>query len=286
MIILLAVVYTMTTPSTTEKMIYSDVVDLFNEEQVQSFVITGSEITITKRGAQPNSPDATVSYELFSVDFFLYQMMDTIEQQHEAGIIEDYDLQTGFVAPWWMSMIPYILLIVVMFALWYYMMNKAGGGGAPGVGKFGKVTVNRFMLHYVAAGDDPYDTVVTYNYVNAALSTLIPICEEKFIVKDSDIRTDIDFTADKTKVDVELCATIRLAQVMHMLFAIAFGALGVLIQNKRRLRREKKQGIASDGIEVDVALEKDTDEAETSQINKDNNTEQNTQAEERMDSNG
>ena len=137
MIILLAVVYTMTTPSTTEKMIYSDVVDLFNEEQVQSFVITGSEITITKRGAQPNSPDATVSYELFSVDFFLYQMMDTIEQQHEAGIIEDYDLQTGFVAPWWMSMIPYILLIVVMFALWYYMMNKAGGG-APGVGKFGK----------------------------------------------------------------------------------------------------------------------------------------------------
>ena len=138
MIILLAVVYTMTTPSTTEKMIYSDVVDLFNEEQVQSFVITGSEITITKRGAQPNSPDATVSYELFSVDFFLYQMMDTIEQQHEAGIIEDYDLQTGFVAPWWMSMIPYILLIVVMFALWYYMMNKAGGGGAPGVGKFGK----------------------------------------------------------------------------------------------------------------------------------------------------
>ena len=138
MIILLAVVYTMTTPSTTEKMIYSDVVDLFNEEQVQSFVITGSEITITKRGAQPNSPDATVSYELFSVDFFLYQMMDTIEQQHEAGIIEDYDLQTGFVAPWWMSMIPDILLIVVMFALWYYMMNKAGGGGAPGVGKFGK----------------------------------------------------------------------------------------------------------------------------------------------------
>ena len=155
-----------------------------------------------------------------------------------------------------------------------------------GVGKFGKVTVNKFMLHYAAAGDDPYDTVVTYNYVNAALSTLIPICEEKFIVKDSDIRTDIDFTADKTKVDVELCATIRLAQVMHMLFAIAFGALGVLIQNKRRLRREKKQGIASDSIEVDVALENDTDEAETSQINKDNNTEQNTQAEERTDSNG
>ena len=138
MIILLAVVYTMTTPSTTEKMIYSDVVDLFNKEEVESFVITGSEIVITKRGVDPASPDATVSYELFSVDYFLYQMMDTIDQQHAEGIIKDYDLKTGFVAPWWVSMIPYLLLIGGMFALWYYMMNKAGGGGAPGVGKFGK----------------------------------------------------------------------------------------------------------------------------------------------------
>jgi ATP-dependent Zn protease len=111
MIILLAVVYTMTTPSTTEKMIYSDVVDLFNKEEVESFVITGSEIVITKRGVDPASPDATVSYELFSVDYFLYQMMDTIDQQHAEGIIKDYDLKTGFVAPWWVSMIPYLLLI-------------------------------------------------------------------------------------------------------------------------------------------------------------------------------
>ena len=283
MIILLAVVYTMTTPSVSEEMVYSDVVDLFKSEQVESFVIRGSDIIITKKGAQPGDPALT--YSLYDVSYFLLQMGDLIDQQHAEGIIKDYDLDEGFVWPWWASMIPYLLLLVVFFALWYYMMNKSGGG-APGVGKFGKVTVNKFMLHYAAAGDDPYDTVVTYDYVNAALSTLIPICEEKFIVKESDIRTDIDFTADKTKVDVELCATIRLAQVMHMLFAIAFGALGVLIRNKRRLRREKKQGIVSDGIEVDVALEKDTDEAETSQINKDNNTEQNTQAEERTDSNG
>ena len=35
-----------------------------------------------------------------------------------------------------------------------------------GLGKFGKLTVRRFMLHYVAAGEDPYDTVMTYNFVN------------------------------------------------------------------------------------------------------------------------
>ena len=155
-----------------------------------------------------------------------------------------------------------------------------------GVGKFGKGHREQVHAALCRRGDDPYDTVVTYNYVNAALSTLIPICEEKFIVKESDIRTDIDFTADKTKVDVELCATIKACAGHAHALRNSVRRARVLIQNKRRLRREKKQGIASDGIEVDVALEKDTDEAETSQINKDNNTEQNTQAEERTDSNG
>ena len=106
MVILLAVVYTMTTPSTKEELIYSDVVDLFKNEEVKSFVITGSEIVITKRGVDPASPDATVRYELYDVGYFLYQMGDLIDQQHAEGIIEDYNLDEGFVAPWWVSMIP------------------------------------------------------------------------------------------------------------------------------------------------------------------------------------
>ena len=117
MVILLAVVYTMTTPSTKEELIYSDVVDLFKNEEVKSFVITGSEIVITKRGVDPASPDATVRYELYDVGYFLYQMGDLIDQQHAEGIIEDYNLDEGFVAPWWVSMIPYLLLIGVFGSL-------------------------------------------------------------------------------------------------------------------------------------------------------------------------
>ena len=135
MIILLAVVYTMTTPSVSEEMVYSDVVDLFKSEQVESFVIRGSDIIITKKGAQPGDPALT--YSLYDVSYFLLQMGDLIDQQHAEGIIKDYDLDEGFVWPWWASMIPYLLLLVVFFVLWYYMMNKSGGG-APGVGKFGK----------------------------------------------------------------------------------------------------------------------------------------------------
>ncbi len=110
-----------------------------------------------------------------------------------------------------------------------------------GLGKFGKLTARHFMLHYVAAGDDPYKTAVTFNYVNAALSTLAPICARKFNVRgDVDVWTDIDFTADKMKIDAALSMTLRLAQFVHVGLAIGFGALGILIKNKLHLRREAR----------------------------------------------
>ena len=138
LVILLAVIYTMLTPSQpAEELTYSQVVDMFKNEQVESFVIEGSNIIIHPKDAKEGEPDIT--YELYDVGVFLSHMLPLIDEQHSEGIISSYNLKTGWVPPWWVSMIPYLLIIAVFFALWYYMMNKAGGGGgAPGVGKFGK----------------------------------------------------------------------------------------------------------------------------------------------------
>ena len=137
LVILSTVVYRMAVPSTSEKLVYSDVIDMFQQEQVESFKIEGSNIIITKKGAAENTP-ATV-YELYDVGYFLHQMEDTIAAQHEAGVITQYDLDVGWVMPWWFSLLFYVIIIGAMFGLWYAMMNKSGGGGgAPGVGKFGK----------------------------------------------------------------------------------------------------------------------------------------------------
>ena len=140
MVILLAVIYTMLTPSQpVEELTYSEVVDMFRAQEVKSFTIEGSNLILELRGESEDAQTKTVTYELYDVGYFLSRLGDLIEQQHEEGILEIYDLKQGWVAPWWMSMIPYLLIIVGFFALWYYMMNKAGGGGgAPGVGKFGK----------------------------------------------------------------------------------------------------------------------------------------------------
>ncbi len=114
-----------------------------------------------------------------------------------------------------------------------------------GLGKFGKLTVRYFMLHYVAAGKDPYNTAMTFGYVNAALSVLAPLCAKSFHIKgDVDVRTDVDFAADKMQIDAQLSLTLRLLQIVHAALAAAFGALGVLIRHK--LRRRKQKGAAEE----------------------------------------
>ncbi len=110
-----------------------------------------------------------------------------------------------------------------------------------GIGKFGRAwKVDRFVLHYIAAGDDPYDTAMTYGKVNAALSTLAPGCRKRFRVKDCSVWTDVDFTADKTFLEGGLAMTITLWRLNGVINCLLFGALKVLIRSKRRRKKEAK----------------------------------------------
>lgn len=110
------------------------------------------------------------------------------------------------------------------------------------VGNFGrKLKVDRFLLHYTAAGSDPYKTAQTFGYVNAALSSLAPICAKRYKVRDCDVWTRVDFVEEKMSIDGALALSIRVGQVLSIAFALLFKALQILIKNKLRLRRERKQ---------------------------------------------
>lgn len=140
-----------------------------------------------------------------------------------------------------------------------------------GFGKLGrKFKVDRFLLRFTAAGDDPYNTAMMYAYVNSALSALGPICAKRFSVDDCEVATAVDFTADKMSFDFGLAMSIRIGQIFGAVNTILFGALGILIKNKLRLMKEKrhnKDGGADDGGSADTNIDQ---------------TDKNTQAEERM----
>ncbi len=138
MLILAAVIFTMTkdtAPDSVES--YSELADLFTQEKVQSFTTEGNKIILEVRTGDAEKPTDEKSYDLYSFSVFYEDFHDLIWQQHQKGILEEYDYKEGFVLPWWASIIPYLLLMGGAMFLWYLMMNRMGGG-AGGVARFSK----------------------------------------------------------------------------------------------------------------------------------------------------
>ena len=104
-----------------------------------------------------------------------------------------------------------------------------------------KVDVDRFVLHWIAAGRDPYLVARTFSVVNAGLSQLAPVCTERFHCRDSSVWTDIDFVREDMFFEFGLSMTIRIGQILGTGLSIGFAALKILLRSKRRAKREEKE---------------------------------------------
>ena len=138
-VILAATIFIMTKDTSANQLdSYSDLIDLFKEEKVQSFSTEGNTIILKIRTGDEVQPLEEKTYDMYSFSVFYEDFSQLIWQQYESGVLESYEYDEGFVPPWWMSFLPYLLIMGGAMLLWYVMMSKAGGGGAGGVAKFSK----------------------------------------------------------------------------------------------------------------------------------------------------
>ena len=138
LLILVAVIFTMTKDTEPDQVeTYSELVDLFKQEKVESFTTEGSKIILQLRTGDSANPTEEKSYDLYSFNVFYNDFNELIMEQHEKGVLKSYDYNEGFVVPWWASIVPYLILMGGAMALWYVMMNRMGGG-AGGVARFSK----------------------------------------------------------------------------------------------------------------------------------------------------
>ena len=139
-VILIAIIYTTNTSAAPKNEVesYSELVNLFKEEKVQSFVTEGSDIILQVRTGDSTVPTEEMTYSLYSFSVFYEDFHELIAQQYASGVLESYDYTEGFTLPWWASFVPYLIIMVVAMVLWYVMMNRAGGGGAGGFARFSK----------------------------------------------------------------------------------------------------------------------------------------------------
>ncbi|MCI6636560.1 MAG: ATP-dependent zinc metalloprotease FtsH [Eubacteriales bacterium] len=125
----------------TDSLLYSQVVDLFKNEQVREFKVDeDNTLTMNVRVTNKDGTEgeATLTYQLSDIDMFREDLGELIEAQHEAGIITAYDYPPPYEIPWWLSLLPYIVVIVLFIAMWIYVMNQANGGKGSKINSVGR----------------------------------------------------------------------------------------------------------------------------------------------------
>ena len=121
---LAAVSYMLTLNEPAEDLVYSDAIQLIEEEKVKYVLYEDKVLYLTLHD------ESVRQFEMPYISLFVEQTIDMIEEQQNEGIIEAYDFRETEV-PWWITFVPYVILIVLMMAVWYFMMSKQGGGGNP-----------------------------------------------------------------------------------------------------------------------------------------------------------
>ncbi len=134
LIIGMLVVSTVLLDTTEEKkMQYSEIIDLFEAKEVDSFVVKNDNTLelFTKEGKK-------ISFKLRDLSLFEKDLKETILEQKKEGIITEFHYEEPKSYPWWVSFVPYIIMIVVFVGIWIFIMNQAAGGKGGKINSFGK----------------------------------------------------------------------------------------------------------------------------------------------------
>ena len=147
-----------------DKLSYSEVIQLFENEEVKSFVIDEDnvlEMAVRVKGTNGTESERLVTYELRDINLFLLDLGDTVRDQLERGVIEEYDIPAPRTIPWWVGLLPYVIVIVLFIVMWMYVMNQTMGGKGSKINSFGRAKArlvtsdkNKVLFRDVAGADE------------------------------------------------------------------------------------------------------------------------------------
>ena len=137
-----------------EDFVYSDMIQMFKEDRVTSFVVdSDSIIHLTVLEVQRNELNEIVLDENgnpkyvekeYSYEFTYTTQIDEINaiarEKYESGNsnLKKYDYEAPEETPWYVMYLPYIITAVVIIGLWIFLMKQTTGGGAGKIGSFSK----------------------------------------------------------------------------------------------------------------------------------------------------
>ena len=107
------------------RLAYSDVLDLFETERVESFVLQGDTLTMTLYG-RGTEQAGTAAAKIGDIETFHKDLDETIAAQSASGILKSYNYLPA-VTSVWRSALPYLIVGIALLFVWFILMNRSGG---------------------------------------------------------------------------------------------------------------------------------------------------------------
>ena len=101
---------------------YSKVVELFREEQVKSFIVKDQRIYLTLH--EPINQETEFVATLSDAERFRNEMWETIQAQHQSGILESYDFLPEDTLQPFDFLLPLLIVGIVLLLIWALLMGR------------------------------------------------------------------------------------------------------------------------------------------------------------------
>ena len=108
------------------RLAYSDVLDLFENERVESFVLQGDTLTLTLYGSDAEQA-GTATAKIGDIETFHKDLDETIAAQSAAGVLKSYNYLPSANSIW-KTALPYLLVGIALLFVWFILMNRSGSG--------------------------------------------------------------------------------------------------------------------------------------------------------------
>ena len=118
----------------TNTILYSNLVQLFRQEQVKEFLVSGNSITLVLRS--PYNGKTTVTSGLADPEGFRSEMQSLFDEQTASGVLTAYDFVAERHYTPYDFIIPLLLAGGVLLLLWSFLMGRMNGSNP--MAQFGK----------------------------------------------------------------------------------------------------------------------------------------------------
>ena len=120
--------------------------------------------------------------------------------------------------------------------------------GIEALGRFKRgLIIKKLRLYFCFGGDDPAKVALTFGGASAGAGVIVPLLQQNFRIKETDIRNSVDFTSTENRVYAHADIRIRPITVIAIALSAGVKVLKIFIRRKKETKAEQPVAEAEKG---------------------------------------